>query len=65
MLSKNQFEVLVYIESKQNEKISQREISSNINISLGTVNKIMSELMQVGLIVQKDQFIHITTKQFF
>lgn len=64
MLSKNQFEVLVYIESKQNEKISQREISSNINISLGTVNKIMSELMQVGLIVQKDQFIHITTKGY-
>jgi len=43
-LTYNQFEVLTTIE-RQKEKLSQREISKNTNFSLGTVNKIVSELL--------------------
>ena len=50
MLNRNQFEIMVFIESKQKEKISQREIASNTNLSLGTVNKVISELLQMNLI---------------
>lgn len=50
MLNRNQFEVLVYIEKNNNNKISQREISSNTKLSLGTVNKIISELLNKNLI---------------
>jgi len=42
-LTYNQFEVLTTIE-KNKEKLSQREISKLTNFSLGTVNKIISEL---------------------
>lgn len=50
MLNRNQFEVLVYIEKNNNNKISQREIASNVNLSLGTVNKIIAELLEKKLI---------------
>jgi len=42
-ITKNEFEVLAYLETS-NEKISQRKISSSLNISVGTVNKIISDL---------------------
>lgn len=42
-LTKNEFQVLEFVESCK-EKVSQRKISSNLNISVGTVNKIMSIL---------------------
>ena len=42
-LSFNQFEVLTTIEQSK-EKLSQREIAKLTNLSLGTVNKIISEL---------------------
>jgi len=43
-LTYNQFEVLTTIERKK-EKLSQREISKYTGFSLGTVNKIISELV--------------------
>lgn len=43
MLSKKQFDVLTLIEN-QGQKLSQRSIASTLGISLGTVNKILSEL---------------------
>lgn len=42
-LSFNQFEVLTTIEQSK-EKLSQREIAKITNLSLGTINKIISEL---------------------
>ena len=62
MLNRNQFEIIVFIESKQKEKISQREIANNTNLSLGTVNKVISELLQMNLIEQKEQLIKKDTK---
>lgn len=40
----NQFKVLTYLEKTQENKISQRNISENTDISLGTVNKTIDEL---------------------
>ena len=53
-LSKKQFHVLVEIESKAKDKHSQRDISKNTNISLGTINKIISELYNEQLIDSKN-----------
>lgn len=48
-LTYNQFEVLTTIE-RIKEKISQRELSKLTNFSLGTINKIISELYEEKLI---------------
>ncbi|MEG0826728.1 MAG: sugar phosphate nucleotidyltransferase [Bacilli bacterium] len=45
-MTQNQFELLTYIELNQGKKISQREMSNEINLSLGTVNKIFSEFIE-------------------
>ena len=39
-----QFEVLVTIEAMQNEKISQRSLAKELDLSLGVVNKTINEL---------------------
>lgn len=54
-LTINQFEVLTLIE-KNEEKLSQREIAKETNISLGLVNKIIYELLENNLI-DKDNII--------
>ena len=36
-LTLNQFEVLTYIDKKQDDKITQRDISKNCRLSLGNV----------------------------
>jgi len=64
MLSKNQFEVLVYIEKNNNQKISQREIASSTTLALGTVNKVMFELIQLDLIDIVDEKTFITNKGY-
>jgi len=48
-LTYNQFEVLTIIEKKR-KKLSQRELSKETKLSLGTINKIISELLENGLI---------------
>lgn len=48
-LSKKQFDILVYMESKRTA-LSQREIAEHTDISLGTTNKLMTELSASGLI---------------
>ena len=45
-LTLNQFEVLTYIEKKQDEKLTQREIAKKCHLSLGNVNKVLSELQE-------------------
>ena len=48
-LSKKQFDILVYLEGKR-VAVSQREIATETDISLGTVNKILAELAEAGLV---------------
>ena len=48
-LSYNQFEVLTVIE-RNNFKLSQRDIAKETKLSLGTVNKTISQLVENGLI---------------
>lgn len=57
MLSKKQFDILTLIE-KSGQKLSQRAIAANLDISLGTVNKVLAELtkneyLQNGMIGAK------------
>ena len=49
MINENEFEVLVCLE-KEKRNISQREISKITGLSLGTVNKSYSNLINNGLI---------------
>ncbi len=49
MLSKKQFDVLTLIEN-HGQKLSQRSIAAALGFSLGTVNKILSELNSYGYI---------------
>ena len=49
-LSLNQFEILTLIEREQEEKLTQREIAKKCQISLGIVNKILAELVDLELI---------------
>lgn len=49
-LTLNQFEVLTYIEKKQDDKITQRDISKNCRLSLGNVNKVLAELQEQELV---------------
>ena len=45
----NEFEILTCIE-KENRELSQREISKATNLSLGTVNKTITNLLERKLI---------------
>ena len=54
-LTHNQFEVLTTIE-RIKEKVSQREMAKSTNFSLGTINKIIAQLQDDGLI-DKDNII--------
>ena len=49
-LTKRQFDVLVTIEQNKKSKYTQRDISSDTNISVGLVNKIINELFNAGYI---------------
>ncbi len=52
MLTKKQFDVLVYL--AQNEgKPTQREVAAETGMALGTVNKVMAELEALGYIEDK------------
>lgn len=50
MLTYNEFEILVYLEKNRNKKITQRDISQDINFSLGNVNKIVNILIEKGFV---------------
>ena len=51
ILNKRQFKVLSFLESKQKEaKQTQRSIAGEIGLSVGSVNKTLSELEKEGLI---------------
>lgn len=52
-ITKKEFEVLVVIE-REKTKLSQREISELTKFSLGTINKIISELIEKNLISENN-----------
>ena len=54
-LTLNQFEVLTYIEKKQEDKITQREIAKKCRLSLGNVNKVLAELQEEELVKAVDE----------
>ena len=43
-LSKNQFELLNHIISNKDKTFTQRELSLHLNLSLGTINGLISSL---------------------
>lgn len=45
-LTYNQFEVLVALEAAQNEKVSQRSLAKDLDLSLGIINKTINELVE-------------------
>lgn len=49
MLTKKQFDVLVYL-TKQEKSCSQRSIANGLNMSVGTINKLMKELNTEGFV---------------
>ena len=53
MLTEKQFDVLSLMAQKPNEKISQREMSKSTGYSLGTINSIITNLEELGLIAEK------------
>lgn len=55
-LTFNQFEVLVVIE-REKEKLSQREIAKYTKLSLGTINKVISELINLNYIDTNNQIL--------
>lgn len=54
-LTLNQFEVLTYIEKKQDDKITQRDIAKKCRLSLGNVNKVLAELQEEELVRTLDE----------
>ena len=50
----NEFEILVCIE-KENRELSQREIAKMTNLSLGTVNKTITSLIDNKLINENNK----------
>ena len=64
-LTNNQFEVLVAIEASQQEKISQRTLAKELELSLGVINKIINELIEQELISKTTKSSYeLTTKGY-
>lgn len=49
-ISKNQFEILSYIEREGGRKITQRELADRTRLSLGLANRTLGELEELGLV---------------
>ena len=61
----NQFEVLTFIERRQDAKLTQRDISQKCNLSLGGVNKVLAELQELELVkAQEDSKYEVTLKGY-
>lgn len=64
-LTLNQFEILTLLEKKQDEKITQREIAKKSKLSLGNVNKVLTELQENELIkIQNESQYEVTLKGY-
>ena len=51
MLNFNQFEILTFIEANCEDKLTQRDIATATELSLGVTNKVLNELTEAGLVV--------------
>lgn len=60
-LSINQFEILRYLEKNNDNKITQRQLSKDLDLSLGTVNNVVSELDELNY-VKYDESLLLTLK---
>lgn len=47
MLSKKEFDILVYL-TESDKSVTQRELSDTLNLSVGTINKVIKELTDKG-----------------
>ena len=54
-LSRKNFEVLCYLERHMGEKLSQRSIAAAVSQSLGSVNGVLAELTEEGLITHESR----------
>lgn len=54
-ISKNQFDILTFIEREGGKKLPQRTIADETGFSLGMVNKVLTELTDIGLIQHSDK----------
>lgn len=63
-LTLNQFELLVYIERKQEEKLPQRMLSKQLDLSLGVINKTLAELVEMELIKGSGSHYEVTLKGY-
>ena len=52
MINRKQFDVLDYLVSNQDKKVSQRKIASELNVSVGSINKTLLELNELGLVYE-------------
>lgn len=58
-ITKNDFDVLSFIESCE-DKVSQRKISNSLGVSVGTVNKIVTELIKQEALIYDSEGLTIT-----
>lgn len=63
-LNRKNFEILAYIAENNDEKCSQRKLSSELNMSLGVVNKIVAELIDDNALVYDNNSLKITEYGF-
>ncbi len=62
-LSLYQFELLTYLEANGRKRYSQRFLSDTLTISLGTVNKLLKELLELGYVdLDSENDLSITEK---
>lgn len=54
-ITKNQFAVLAYVEREGGKKITQRQLADTTQLSLGAVNKTVTELTNLGAIATNDK----------
>lgn len=60
-INQNQFELLSYIEQEGGKKLSQRQMADALNVSVGSINRILSELQECGLVaVGENREVQIT-----
>ena len=54
-LTINQFDLLVYLEARQEEKHAQRALAKALGLSVGMINKLLSELQEKELLCANEQ----------
>ena len=52
MINRKQFDVLEYLSENEGQKVSQRKIASDLEVSVGSINKTLCELSEMNLVVE-------------